>query len=130
MISTITNLVYELFHELPNDLRLSHLPKISPWGEIFNFCQGWKKLLSHLSFNPGRNQSPHPIHPTRGENTPGKIRGIKNATWKKTLRMQLQDIKTMMLDSINKRSKMFNFKAFKIVLLAISNNSEIVADSL
>ena len=43
--------------------------------------------------------------------------------------MQLQDIKTMMLDSINKRSKMFNFKAFKIVLLA-TNNSEIVADSL
>ena len=43
--------------------------------------------------------------------------------------MQLQDIKTMMLDFINKRSKMFNFKTFKIVLLAI-NNSKIVAASL
>ena len=33
--------------------------------------------------------------------------------------MQLQDyIKTMMLDFLSKRSKMFNFKTFKIVLLA------------
>ena len=32
--------------------------------------------------------------------------------------MQLQDyIKTMMLDFINKRSKTFNFKTFKVVLL-------------
>ena len=37
--------------------------------------------------------------------------------------MQFQDfIKAMMLDYINKRSKMFNFKAFKIVLLAVINN--------
>ena len=37
--------------------------------------------------------------------------------------MQLQDyIKTMMLDFIKKRSKMFNFKTFKIVLLATINS--------
>ena len=43
--------------------------------------------------------------------------------------MQLQDyIKTMMLDFINS-SKMFNFKTFKIVLLA-TINSIIVAASL
>ena len=44
--------------------------------------------------------------------------------------MQLQDyIKTMMLDFINKRSTMFNFKTFKIVLLA-TINSKIVTASL
>ena len=36
--------------------------------------------------------------------------------------MQLQDyIKTKMLDFINKRSMMFSFKTFKIVLLATIN---------
>ena len=45
-------------------------------------------------------------------------------------RMQLlHDIKTLMLDFINKRSKMFNFKTFKIVLLA-TTNSKIVASWL
>ena len=44
--------------------------------------------------------------------------------------MQLQNyIKTIMLDFINKRSKMFNFKTFKIVLLA-TINSKIVTASL
>ena len=44
--------------------------------------------------------------------------------------MQLQDyIKTMMLDFINNRSKMYNFKTFKVVLLA-TINSKIVAASL
>ena len=37
--------------------------------------------------------------------------------------MQLQDyIKTILLDFIHKRSKMFNFKTFKIVLLATTNS--------
>ena len=44
--------------------------------------------------------------------------------------MQLQDyIKSMMLYFINKRSKMFNFKTFGIVLLA-TINSKIVTASL
>ena len=38
-------------------------------------------------------------------------------------KMQLQDyIKTILLDFIHKRSKMFNFKTFKIVLLATTNS--------
>ena len=42
---------------------------------------------------------------------------------KSTFRMQLQDyIKTKMLDFIHKRSKMINFRTFKIVLLATINS--------
>ena len=45
--------------------------------------------------------------------------------------MQLQDyIKTMMLDFINKRSKMFNFKTFKIVLLATIYSTIVTASLL
>ena len=41
--------------------------------------------------------------------------------------MQLQDyIKLMMLDFINKTSKMFNFKTFKIVLLATINSASLL----
>ena len=68
----------------------------------------------------------------RGENIFGKICGIfyKNVIRKKTFCMQLQGyIKTMMLDFINKRSKIFKFKTFKIVLLA-TINSKIVTASL
>ena len=36
-------------------------------------------------------------------------------------------IKTIMLDFINKRSKMFNFKTFKIVLLATINSKIVTA---
>ena len=44
--------------------------------------------------------------------------------------MQLQNyIKTVIIDFINKRSKIFNFKAFKIVLLAKAN-SKIMTASL
>ena len=44
--------------------------------------------------------------------------------------MQLQDyIKTMMLDFINKKNKMFNLKTFEIVLLA-TIHSKIVTASL
>ena len=43
--------------------------------------------------------------------------------------MQLQDyIETIMLDFINKRSKIFNFKTFKIAFATI--NSKIVTSSL
>ena len=49
---------------------------------------------------------------------------------KSTFRMLLQDyMNTMMLHFINNRSKMFNFKTFKIVLLA-AINSKIVTASL
>ena len=45
-------------------------------------------------------------------------------------RMQLQDYtKTMVLDIIKKRSRMFNLKTFKIVLLA-TVHSKIVTASL
>ena len=67
-----------------------------------------------------------------GENIFANICGIfyKNVIWKKMFRMQLlDDIKTLMLDFINKISKMFNFKTFKIVLLA-TINSKIVASWL
>ena len=45
--------------------------------------------------------------------------------------MQLQDhIKTKMLDFIKNRSKMFNFKTFKIVLLATMNSNIVTASLL
>ena len=45
--------------------------------------------------------------------------------------MQLEDyIKTMMLDFINKTIKMFNFKTFKIVLLATINSKIVIAPLL
>ena len=48
---------------------------------------------------------------------------------KSTFHMQLQDyIETIMLDFINKRSKIFNFKTFKIAFATI--NSKIVTSSL
>ena len=77
-----------------------------------------KKIGATPDFQPGAKQihSLLPAHPTRGENTPAKIRGINTATRKKTPRMQLQDIKTMRPDFINKRSKMLNLKTFKIYL--------------
>ena len=47
---------------------------------------------------------------------------------KSTFRMQLQDyIKTKMLDFIHKRSKMINFRTFKIVLLATINSIIVTA---
>ena len=50
---------------------------------------------------------------------------------KSTFRMQLQDhIKTMMLDFLKNRSKMFNFKTFKIVLLATMNSNIVTASLL
>ena len=97
---------------------------ISTWVEI-NWCYTWvsirgKTNIFFTSFAP------------QGQNIFTKICSIfyKNVLWKKTFRMQLQDyMKTMMLDSINKRSKMFNFEIFKIVLLA-TINSKIVTASL
>ena len=45
--------------------------------------------------------------------------------------VQLHDyIKTVMLDFINKKSKMFNFKTFKIVLLATINSIIVTASVL
>ena len=50
---------------------------------------------------------------------------------KNTLSMQLRDyIKTMMLDFIKKRSKMFNFKIFEIVSLATINSIIVTASLL
>ena len=50
---------------------------------------------------------------------------------KNTFRMQLRDyIKTMMLDFIKKRSKMFNFKIFEIVSLATINSIIVTASLL
>ena len=34
-----------------------HTWKFLSRGEIFNFNPGWKKLVSHMSFNPGRNEN-------------------------------------------------------------------------
>ena len=50
---------------------------------------------------------------------------------KSMLRMQLQDyIKSMMLDFITKRINLFNFKLFKIVLLATINSIIVTASLL
>ena len=50
---------------------------------------------------------------------------------KNTFSMQLRDyIKTMMLDFIKKRSKMFNFKIFEIVSLATINSIIVTASLL
>ena len=55
---------------------------------------------------------------------------LEKCFMEKDVCMQLQDyIKTMMLDFINKRSMMFSFKTFKIVLLA-TINSKILTVSL
>ena len=49
---------------------------MSPQGEIFNFNPGWKKLVSHLSFNPGQNEYFFYFISTQGENIFAKICGI------------------------------------------------------
>ena len=54
----------------------------------------------------------------------------KNVLWKKNISYEVTELqKNLMLDFINKRSTMFNFKTFKIVLLA-TINSVIVTASL
>ena len=81
----------------------------------FQFQPGLKKLVSHVSFNPGRNEY-FLLHFIPGWKMFAKICSIfyKNVLWENTFLMQLQDyIKTMMVEFINKRSKMFNFKTLK-----------------
>ena len=106
----------------------------------WNFAPGWnfqnqprlKKICVTLEFQPGAKLIYFYFISIRGENIFAKICSTfyENVLRKKTFRMQLQDyIKTMMLDFINKRNKMFNFKTFKIVLLA-TINSKIVTASL
>ena len=54
----------------------------------------------------------------------------KNVLWKKNISYEVTELqKNLMLDFINKRSTMFNFKTFKIFLLA-TINSVIVTASL
>ena len=96
---------------------------ISTWAEK-SWCHTWDSTR-------GKTNISNFISP-QGENIFAKICSIfyKYVLWKKTFRMQVQNyIKTIMLDFINKRSKMFNFKTFKIVLLA-TTNSKIVTASL
>ena len=95
----------------PTVLEHRHTWNFAP-GWNFQFQPGLKKLVSHVSFNPGQSEY-FLLYSSRGENVLAKIcsKFYKNVLWKNTFRMQLQDyIKTMMLEFINKRSKMFNFK--------------------
>ena len=97
---------------------LSH-GKFRP-GWNFQFQPGLKKVRVTLEFQPGVNECFFTLFHPRVKMYLQKICSIfyKNFLLKKTFRMQLQDyIKTMMLDFINKRSKTFNFKTFKVVLL-------------
>ena len=101
----------------------------------WNFAPGWSRLKKFgvtLEFQPGAKRIFFYFISPWGESILAKICGIfyKNVLQKKTFRIQLQDyIKTMMLDFINKKSKMFNFKKFKIVILA-TIHSKIVTASL
>ena len=94
-----------------------HTWKFLSRGEIFNFNPGWKKLVSHLRFNPGQNEY-FLLHFTLGWKYIAKICGIfyKNILRKTTFRMKLQDyIKTMMLDFINKRTQQAQRRCDNIV---------------
>ena len=106
----------------------------------WNFAPGWsfqfqprlKKFGVTIEFQPGAKRIFFYFISPWSESILATICGIfyKNVSQKKTFCMQLQDhIKTMMLDFINKRSKMFNFKNFKIVLMA-TIHSKIVTASL
>ena len=93
---------------------LSHV-KISPRGEIFSFNPGWKK------FQPGSKRifftSIHAEVKIYLQRLAAFFTNILNE--KSPFCMQLWVyIKTMLLDFITNRSKMFNFKTFKVVLLA------------
>ena len=85
---------------------------------FFQFQLGFKKIVVTPEFQPGAKRILLYFISPRDETIFAKICAIfyKNASRKKTFRMQLQDyMKAMMLDFINKRSKIFNFKTFKTV---------------
>ena len=108
-----------------------HMWNFAPvWN--FQFQPRLKKIGITLEFQPEVKWIFFYFISPLGENIFAKICDIfyKNAIWKKTFHMQLQNyIKTVIIDFINKRSKIFNFKAFKIVLLAKAN-SKIMTASL
>ena len=114
-------------NDLINDCQREH----SPRGE-FSISTRVAKNWFHTWVSTRDKVNLFCFISARGENIFAKNCGIfyKNVLRKKMFRMQLQDyIKPMMLYFINKRSKMFNFKIFGIVLLA-TINSKIVTASL
>ena len=89
-----------------------HAKNFAP-GWYFQFQPGLKKIGVTREFQPEAKQIFFYFISPQGKNIFAKICGIfyKNVLQKETFRMQLQEyIKTMMLDFINKRSEMFNFK--------------------
>ena len=87
--------------------------EISPRGEIFNFNPCWKKMVSHLSFNTGQSKNVFASFHT--ELISYAVTGLyKNYD----VRFHQQE------------NKVFNFKTFKIVLLATINWKLVIASFL
>ena len=107
--------------------------EISARGEIFNFNRSSKNWC-HTWVSTRGETNIFLLHVTSGWNYIFKDlqRILQNVLRKKhSSYMQLQDyIKTMMLNFINKRRKIFNFKTFKIVLSATINSAIVTASLL
>ena len=101
-------------------------------GWNFKFQPGFKKIGITHEFQPVVKRIYFYFVLPWSENIFAKICGIfyKNVLRKKSISYAVTELqKNLMLDFINMRSTMFNFKTFKIVLLA-TINSVIVTASL